>query len=679
MCHSFRVGGQVQDTTRPGVELQTGNASVDGPFQLNITFTEPVLGLEPGDFSIANGSISNLSGTGASYTAQVTPLQEGVVSISLSVNVTTDAAGNANLPSNVLTVNFDVPDDTSGECDGARNLAVDGTATQSSVIFGAEAGRAKDGNLNGSFNDGSVTATAFEFQAWWELDLGQVSDIEWVNVWNRTDNRIDRLSKFYVLVSETPFVSSNLNAVLEQPEVFQSYHPGQGESPSQFAVNRRGRYVRVQLLESEHLTLTEVEVMGCPAGEDPIVTDSERPGVSLYTNRDQVEGSFLVSAFFTEPVEGFALADIQIENGFPSSLAGQGNEYRFFVTPEAQGPVRVTLPENKVNDAAGNGNWTSNEVLVQFGMENDPTVASAYCKAVADAPNQEWIGKVKLGGYSNSSTLEGYGDFTDQVIALSAGTAFPIELRADYAGGAREVFWRVWIDLNQNNSFDDVGELVFSSQFANTITGIVWIPTNASSGTTRMRVVMGGEYYGDACGNFDRGEVEDYTVEISGGSSIRESLYFLAEATQRNVRLNWASNQGFRTSHFEVEYSVDGQQFEVIHREDNAQFSNELLEFSALHRSPVSGANYYRLKLHYLDGTFIFTRPELVQFDMDLQSFRVYPNPTQQDVYINVRNFAGSRGQIKIYDLLGRVIFEERYDELPDYPIHLTLEGITGS
>lgn len=54
----------------------------------------------------------------------------------------------------------------------ARNLALDGAASQSSTDYGGVAANAIDGNTNGVFNKGSVTHTEAEDNPWWQVDLG---------------------------------------------------------------------------------------------------------------------------------------------------------------------------------------------------------------------------------------------------------------------------------------------------------------------------------------------------------------------------------------------------------------------------------------------------------------------------------------------------------------------------
>jgi hypothetical protein len=149
------------------------------------------------------------------------------------------------------------------------NLALNKSATQSTTYASAPASRAVDGNTNGNFFGNSVSHTDNNAQAWWQVDLGGVYPINNINLWNRTDCCPERFSNFYVLVSNDPFTSTNLSATLNQPGVSSYYVPESAVSPTMVAVLRTGRYVRVQLVGSNYLSIAEVEVLGPPEMPQP--------------------------------------------------------------------------------------------------------------------------------------------------------------------------------------------------------------------------------------------------------------------------------------------------------------------------------------------------------------------------------------------------------------------------
>lgn len=143
---------------------------------------------------------------------------------------------------------------------GSSNVALGRPATQSTTLF-TSAAAAVDGNTDGHFPNASTTHTDNTFQPWWQVDLGSVQNLGSIKLWNRTDCCADRLSNFYVLVSDTPFTSTDLMATLGQPGVSNYYTPGQAGVSHTVNVGRTGRYVRVQLAGTNFLSLAEVQVM----------------------------------------------------------------------------------------------------------------------------------------------------------------------------------------------------------------------------------------------------------------------------------------------------------------------------------------------------------------------------------------------------------------------------------
>jgi alpha-L-fucosidase 2 len=141
------------------------------------------------------------------------------------------------------------------------NLALRKTATQSSTGYGGDPGRAVDGNTDGHyFNGKSVSHTNSEQGAWWQVDLGASYPIGLIRIWNRTDCCGERLSNFRVLVSDVPFVSGDLNAVINQPGVWHYAVSGAAGVQTDIPVARAGRYVRIQLAGQNYLQLAEVQV-----------------------------------------------------------------------------------------------------------------------------------------------------------------------------------------------------------------------------------------------------------------------------------------------------------------------------------------------------------------------------------------------------------------------------------
>ena len=145
------------------------------------------------------------------------------------------------------------------------NVALGKLATQSSTyVAGASAGvaaRAVDGNTDGTWPHNSVTHTNKEATPWWQVDLGAVHSIAEIKIWNRTDCCGERLSNFYVFISSTPFTSTDPNTTLINQTVSSFPLAGPAGTPTTIPIGKPGRFVRIQLMGTDHLSLAEVEVM----------------------------------------------------------------------------------------------------------------------------------------------------------------------------------------------------------------------------------------------------------------------------------------------------------------------------------------------------------------------------------------------------------------------------------
>lgn len=114
----------------------------------------------------------------------------------------------ANIPAGATTIYFTATDSrglmVSSEyltVSASGNVALNGTATQSSTAYGGLASRAIDGDTDGAWSAGSVTHTENEDNAWWQVDLGADHNIDEIVIYNRTDSCCtERLSNFVVLM-----------------------------------------------------------------------------------------------------------------------------------------------------------------------------------------------------------------------------------------------------------------------------------------------------------------------------------------------------------------------------------------------------------------------------------------------------------------------------------------------
>jgi hypothetical protein len=386
------------DNTAPGVTLSSSAASPSNAasFPLMIVFDEPVSGFGDGDVSVTGGTISAISGSGATYSATLTPSADGMVTAMINAAVAVDAAGNGNLAATALSIWSDrtVPDvaisglpalitgavpltvrfseDVTGFAEG--DIAVEnatlsgfsGSARAYSVILtpnsdGAVsvqvlANRAEDAAGNGNQESGSIAATA-------DLNPPSVSITGLPALLNGAAKITVTFDEPVSGFDIADLVLSNASAsglsgadavyqVLLTPLVDGPVTVGVRADAAQDAA---GRFNTV----SNTATAT---------------ADLSAPSVMITGVPPDLAGPTLVTIRFSEPVTGFTVADLTLSNAQISMFSGSGAEYQFTLTPEADGPVSLLLPADAAVDAAGNGN-TASDPISALADVSGPTVS----------------------------------------------------------------------------------------------------------------------------------------------------------------------------------------------------------------------------------------------------------------------------------------------------------------
>jgi subtilase family serine protease len=157
-------------------------------------------------------------------------------------------------------------------------------------------------------------------------------------------------------------------------------------------------------------------------------------------------------------------------------------------------------------------------ILSLFFAQN--MTAQTYCASKGNTPWTEWISNVQFGTINNASQKEGYGNFTSQTVSLAQGSSNTLTVTQGFSWAGdpsnQTQQGRAWIDYNKNGTFEDT-EIVATFSRSNTTASVV-IPATATLGSTRMRITLKTIGLPTACEVFDKGEVEDYTVNITGGT-----------------------------------------------------------------------------------------------------------------------------------------------------------------
>jgi cephalosporin-C deacetylase-like acetyl esterase len=141
------------------------------------------------------------------------------------------------------------------------------------------------------------------------------------------------------------------------------------------------------------------------------------------------------------------------------------------------------------------------------------------CGSSGQQPWEQWIKTVQVGGVTNNSNKEGYVNFSNVQILVPAGSTQTISVTPGYSWLQYNESWRIWADWNQDNDFNDVGELLHETTANTTIQKVFVVPTTAANKQIKLRISMKNGAFPDPCETFVSGEVEDYLLTVTAGSA----------------------------------------------------------------------------------------------------------------------------------------------------------------
>ena len=283
------------------------------------------------------------------------------------------------------------------------NLAVGKSAGQSSNYNNiASAGRAVDGNLDGSL-DNVVSRTTSEANAWWQVDLGAVYPIHEIDIWNRTDDGSPWLTNYVIKLSDT-----DTEAAWASPKWQSPKHTVKAGRPTTDMVGKKARYVRIQFVDgyTNYLSLAEVQVWkGREAADYPKLIHRDSEHYFTITNQDgsteKVPGNLKwdwCSGYLDEEVEALAgiyVKDLVVKQPAMSVYQGQGeNTWKISST-------------KKEDEASWTDKWS---VKASFGYEGKIMGMGAEWAVTGGFGQEETTTKA----WSESTYFEGRAGYLEQ-------------------------------------------------------------------------------------------------------------------------------------------------------------------------------------------------------------------------------------------------------------------------
>ncbi len=313
------------DNLSPTVSITSTESSptINDPIPVTIIFDEAVTGFVISDITVSNGTLSNFSGSGTTYTVDVTPTANGTVTVDVNAGVAIDAAGNTNTAAMQFSIVYD------------STIPMEPLAVQSVLLQG-----------NPALNATSVT---------------------YIVTFNRNMNNITRDDFAVVGTGSVSIMSTSVSS-----------NTGTSVNVTIEGIMGQGS-LKLDLLEGTDITdnTSTNPIPAFTSGEVHIV---DRIAPRVYITSPEFSYTYLnpipVSITFNDEVTGFTVNDISVHNGTLTNFAGSGDSYRVDVIPESDGLVALDINTGAAVNAAGNTNIPALQFSIIY--KTIPPVGTVY-------------------------------------------------------------------------------------------------------------------------------------------------------------------------------------------------------------------------------------------------------------------------------------------------------------
>jgi hypothetical protein len=132
--------------------------------------------------------------------------------------------------------------------------------------------------------------------------------------------------------------------------------------------------------------------------------------------------------------------------------------------------------------------------------------------------------------------------------------------------------------------------------------------------------------------------------------------------TENSDVLTWTTTSELNNAAFTVLYSNDGKNYTpltTVNSKATSGNSNVELSYSAENKQPKLGHNYYKLEQIDMDGKSLMnTQVVDLMWGATASTINVYPNPTSNELNIDIFTTKAENSTIKILDMSGRILKE---------------------
>ncbi|WP_284381999.1 tandem-95 repeat protein [Litoribrevibacter albus] len=381
------------------------------PIPVTVYFSRPVVNFVISDLTVGNGSATNFSGSGDTYTVDIVPTADGTVTVDVAANVADDSVNGLvkNTAAAQLSREYTATPATVTPSlvisSPSVSATTTGPVTYTVTYSDAETVNLTDSaiTLNNTGTNATVTVTNGDTSTA-TVTLSNISGDGTLGISiaaNSARNGSELApaagpSTTFVVDNTQPSVTitdafgGSVNAPFEATLTFNEDVTGfaigdlsaSNASLSGFnAVSASVYKVTVTPSSQGSVTLdvassAAIDALGnsSTAAQHIVTYDTTSPSLSITGASTPYNAPFTATMTFNEDVTGFNVSDISVSNAALSNFsATSAAVYTVLVTPSAEGVVSLDVAANAALDAAGNGNTVASQYSVTYDS-TAPTV-----------------------------------------------------------------------------------------------------------------------------------------------------------------------------------------------------------------------------------------------------------------------------------------------------------------
>jgi hypothetical protein len=157
------------------------------------------------------------------------------------------------------------------------------------------------------------------------------------------------------------------------------------------------------------------------------------------------------------------------------------------------------------------------------------------------------------------------------------------------------------------------------------------------------------------------GQIDVFVVKLSQSGTLPITLTS-TKAYQKNsgVQVEWITQQENNVDRFEVEVSLNGQQFFKAGSVQPKGNSNTISTYNFFNPNPVIGVHFYRLKIIDKSGEVTYSPVMKINNSKGTPQLTFYPNPIAGNtIVLQLNNFSKGNYTLTVTNKLGQPIFNK--------------------